>query len=540
MFGESFLSRVAGGRLVRNAVDAVSRQIAHNRVRALDRINVAQVQQKTLLNLVRLARNTRFGREHDFARIQSVEDYQARVPIRDYEAFWNSYWKDAYPSLAGITWPEFIPYYALSSGTTSGTTKYIPVSRAMLASNKKAAFTTLAFYQHQHPEARLFQGRFFFLGGSTDLRPQPDGSFAGDLSGIAAREVHPLMRPYSFPPLQLSLLTDWEQKVQRFAEQSLQLPITAVSGVPSWMLILFERLKRITGKHHIAEIWPHFRLLIHGGTKFDPYRELFRREIGSERVTFCEVYPCSEGFIATEDLRYQLLRIIPDHQLFFEFVPLQDLDRSHPPRHTLDRVEVGVQYAVVVTTCAGLWAYLIGDTVCFERRDPPLIRFTGRTKFFLSAFGEHLILEEVDAAITHAARACGVDVVDFHVGPVFPDDPAQPGYHQYFVEFRGPVPVDRARFASELDAELARRNEDYAAHRAGDVSMLAPRVKAVRPGGFAEWMKSRGKFGGQNKVPRMDNSGQLTSELESWLSSNGWLEGSDAAEEPGSPPRLRE
>jgi hypothetical protein len=518
----SFLAPVAGSRLVRRAADAGLVRYAHYRAAALDRMDPGRVQHDTLLRLVRAARATRFGRDHDFARITSVADFQARVPVRDYEYFWTTYWKAAYPRLDDVTWPGKVPYYALSSGTTSGTTKYIPVSREMLRSNKKAAYTTVALYRHARPAARLFTGKFFFLGGSTDLRKQDDGSLAGDLSGIAAKEVYAFLRPYTFPPAELTLLTDWEEKVTRFAELSAREPITAVSGVPAWMLVLFDRLKRVTGKATVAEVWPDLRLVVHGGTKFDPYRELFRREIGSDAVGFCEVYPCSEGFVATEDPRYNLLRVVPDHDIFFEFVPVGELGKDRPTRHTLADVEVGQQYAVVITSCAGVWAYLVGDTVAFEERDPPLIRFTGRTKYFLSAFGEHLIQEEVEKAVAHADRACGVNAVDFHVGPVFPEDPKRPGRHLYLVEFAGPAP-DAGRFAAELDAELNRLNEDYAAHRVGDLTMLVPEVRVVKAGGFAEWMKARGKYGGQHKVPRMDNAGTLTADLAGWFAANGWF-----------------
>ncbi|MGL4421779.1 MAG: GH3 family domain-containing protein, partial [Gemmataceae bacterium] len=346
-----------------------------------------------------------------------------------------------------------------------------------------------------------------------DLRSQADGSLAGDLSGIAAKEVYDAIRPYTFPPPELTLITDWEVKVQKLAEASLRQPISAISGVPSWMLILFDRVKQLSGKSTLAEAWPALRLVIHGGTKFDPYRELFRQEIGSDAVKFCEVYPCSEGFIATEDPRYPgLLRVIPDAGNVFEFVPIEDLESARPTRHTLANIELGVQYAVIVSSCAGMWSYLVGDTVCFESRNPPLLRFTGRTKYFLSAFGEHLIQEEVDSAVAVAAKTFGVATVDHHVGPLFPTDPKLPGRHRYFIEFRSKSP-DLGEFARVLDAELSRLNEDYAAHRVGDLTMLSPEVICVPPGGFAEWMKSRGKFGGQNKVPRMDNNGTLTAEL---------------------------
>jgi hypothetical protein len=497
-------------------------RIAHHRAVTLDNLDVAVTQRNTLMRLVRHAKRTQFGRDHDFSRIASIADYQARVPVREYEWFWTHYWKAAYPRLDNITWPGQIPYYALSSGTTSGATKYIPVSWEMVRSNKKAAFTTTGLFRHSNPTAKLFTGKFFFLGGSTDLRNQEDGSLAGDLSGIAARELYEFLRPYTFPPGEMTLITNWEEKVTRFAEMSARENITAISGVPAWMQRLFDRVKQVTGKKTIAEVWPELRLVVHGGTKFDPFRDLFVKEIGSDAVKFCEVYPCSEGFIATEDPRYNLLRIVPDHDIFFEFIPVEDLGKEKPTRHTLATAELGVQYAIVLTTCAGVWSYLVGDTIAFERLDPPLIRFTGRTKYFLSAFGEHLISEEVEKAVAHACRVCGVYQLDFHVGPLFSSDPSQPGHHLYLIEFAENTP-DLARFAKEIDEELTRINEDYGPHRVGDLAMLMPEVRAVKHGGFDEWMKARGKYGGQNKVPRMDNSGNMTKDMLNWFATHGWL-----------------
>jgi hypothetical protein len=508
---------------VRRFADAVMVRASNRRVKQLDQLDAAAAQERTLLKLVRKAEETRFGKEHKFATIRSVKEYQDLVPIRDYEAFWKGYWKDAYPTLDNITWPGKIPYYALSSGTTSGTTKYIPISREMLKSNQKAAFTTTAFFRHSNPDAKLLTGKFLFLGGSTNLRSQQDGSLAGDLSGIAAKEILEALRPYTFPPLDIALLSDWEVKLERLAQQAIREPITAISGVPSWMLILFDRVKKISGKRSLIEIWPQLKLIVHGGTKFDQYRELFRSECGSSAIQFCEVYPCSEGFIATEDPRHKLLRIVPDHGLFYEFIPWECFDdhgklKPNPVRHTLRNAEVGVRYAVLVTSCAGVWSYLLGDTISFEQINPPLIRFTGRTKNFLSAFGEHLIEEEVELAVAHAAKACGVNTVDHHVGPIFPTDPKKPGHHLYLIEFRGAPPENLTKFATLIDDELIRLNEDYAAHRVGDLTMLRPEVRPVPPGGFEGWMKSRGKFGGQNKVPRMDNNGTITLQISDWLS----------------------
>lgn len=562
MSASALLQQVAASPPVRRAVDAFFARYARHQVNRLDYLSAAAVQRHTLLSLVSRARGTRFGRQHGFSHIRTVQQYQQRVPLRYYEDFWKDYWQPAFPFLGDATWPGHIPYLALSSGTTSGSTKYIPISREMLASNRHAAMMTLAFFVAAHPDARLFAGQFFFLGGSTALKqwtaashviaecdmqnaksrigeqgsgvrsrpaktelevqngPPRSVVLAGDLSGIAAREIADILRPYTFPPLDLALLSDWDRKMQLLAEESAHLPITAISGVPSWLLVLFQQLQKVTGKEQLADIWPNLQLVIHGGTSFAPYRSLFRRIIGNDRVHFLETYPASEGFIAIEDPHFALLRLLPDHGIFFEFVPIEELRKDRPTRHTLADVVPQVQYAVVVTTCAGLWSYVLGDTICFERRKPPLLRFTGRTKYFLSAFGEHLISEEVEKAVAAAAEATGSAVVDFHVGPVFPARSGQPGRHRYLIEF-AEKPPDLKRFTAELDAALCRFNEDYQAHRQGDLTMLAPEVCPIPQGGFSAWMRSRGQLGGQHKVPRMDNNGEITAELSRWFWGTG-------------------
>lgn len=515
----TLLQRISGSTLVRRIADAGLNRYAFHRVRELDEMDVVAAQKRELRRLVRMARHTKFGRDHGFLDVESIADYQKRVPLRTYEQMWNDYWKDSYPRLQGVTWPEFVPYYALSSGTTSGATKYIPVSRQMVDSNKKAALTNLAYFLHEHPRSPIFQGRIFFLGGSTDLKTNDDGSLYGDLSGISAKEVPESMEPYFFPSPDVALLGNWEEKVQILAEQAAKLPITAISGVPSWLLTLFEYLKKTTGKKTIAEIWPTLQLVIHGGAMFDPYRRVFREIIGNDDVVFQDTYPSSEGYVAVEDLRYQMLRLIPDHGIFFEFVPVDELGSAKPTRHTVVDFELDVNYAVVLTTCAGLYSYVLGDTVRFERRDPPLMRFTGRTKYFLSAFGEHLISEEIEKAVAMAAEATGALVVDFHVGPVFPTRPHEPGRHRFLVEFSR-APADPAAFSQKLDDALLEINKDYVAYRAGSITLGPPEVVPVRQGGFGDWMKSKGKFGGQHKLPRMDNSGKLTEEISNWLAVN--------------------
>jgi hypothetical protein len=296
--------------------------------------------------------------------------------------------------------------------------------------------------------------------------------------------------------------------------------ITSIGGVPSWLLMLFQKLLELSGKCAITEVWPDLEMVIHGGVKFDPYRHAFEEILGSQSIRLQETYPCSEGFIAFGDPDTALLRLIFDHGLFYEFVPVDELGSERPTRHWLGNVATGVNYAIVVSTCAGMWSHIIGDTVRFESRNPPLLTFTGRTKYTLSAFGEHLISEEVEAGIASASNATGASVRDWHVGPVFN---GALGYHQFIVEFLRP-PGDIDIFRARLDAELCDRNADYQAHRSEGVGLPLPAILIAKPGGIDAWMRSKGKLGGQHKVPRMDGSGTLTAEIAAMLREGGLVE----------------
>ena len=509
----SLASRIAGAAPVRAAVNSGFHAYARRRMARLSRLDPAAVQERTLLGLVRRAAATRFGRDHRFPEVASIADYQARVPVRTYEELWTSYLKDQYPTFDNLTWPGLIPFLALTSGTTTGATKYIPVSREMVASNRKAAQTMVANFLASHPASRLFTGKLFFLGGSTDLESPAPGVEQGDLSGIAARTVGPWLRPYSFPTLDLALEPNWDRKLARLVELSIHEPITLVSGVSSCLVTLFQRLLEATGKATVADVWPTLEVVVHGGVKFDPYRQAFQTLLGSESIALQESYPCSEGFIAFGDARTGLLRLLLDHGIFYEFVPLDELGSSNPVRHWVGNAEVGVNYAIVVTTCAGLWSHVIGDTIRFDSLSPPLLTFTGRTKYTLSAFGEHLINEEVEGAMTAAAEATGAAVRDWHVGPVF-REPL--GHHLFVLEFfQGPG--DLAAFRRVLDEGLARRNAHYEWFRAEGGGLPAPALVVTTAGGFDDWMRSRGKLGGQHKVPRMDSAGTLTADLVAFL-----------------------
>jgi hypothetical protein len=499
--------------------NAVAATITRRYYQQFKRLAPLQSQEQTLADLLRRAKHTQFGRDHNFAGIDSVNAYQQRVPLRTYEDFNEQYFADAYPRLSDVSWPGAIPYFGLSSGTTAGSTKNIPLSMAMLNANRQAALTSVGSVYSKYPDLGLYRGKFFFLGGSTDLKSLAPGVKAGDLSAIVVNEAPSIMRRYTFPPRDLALISDWNEKLRRLVEEGVNEPITGISGVPSWVLLFFAEARKQTGKATIKEIWPDLRLIVHGGIKFDPYRDTFAEELGGDDIVYLETYPASEGFIAFEDQAYNQLRLMLGHGIFFEFVPLSELASDNPTRHWLGDVETGVQYAVVLSTNAGLWSYIIGDTIEFTQRDPFLLRFTGRTKYYLSAFGEHVISDEVERAVAHAAEESGARVSDFHVGPDFPANSSDPGRHHYFVEFNQ-GPQKNTDFALLIDDFLCRANQDYESHRRNDLSMMKPALTTLRAGAFRDWMAARGKLGGQNKVPRMDNSGEITRDLATWAKKN--------------------
>lgn len=484
------------------------RLYAHRRLRALASLDPVQAQKRTLDSLVHRAGATRFGRDHGFDRIGEVAAFQARVPLRRYEDFWRDYWQAAFPVLTDVSWPGTIPFFAVTSGTTTGATKYIPWTRAMNGSNLRAGLQLLSHHLAARPASRIGGGRSFMLGGSTALEPRAPGVTSGDLSGIATRTMPFWARPWSFPPPDLALMEDWEKKVDILARRSRTEPIRVLTGTPSWLLILLDRvaaLNAAAGKPSVPA-YPELDLLIHGGVNFEPYRPQFEALIDADRTDMREVYPASEGFFAVADRHYgDGLRLMVDSGLFFEFVPVEELDAPSPTRLWLATVEAGVNYALAVSNCAGLWSYIVGDTVRFVETRPPRLLITGRTAYMLSAFGEHLIGEEIEHAVSVAAERIGTTVRDFSVGALFPEASGDLGAHLFIVEFAdGPPPPDRqAAFLDALDRALGDANDDYRAHRAGGFGLDAPRLLAVVPGTFAAWMKGRGKLGGQNKVPRV-------------------------------------
>ncbi|WP_374445235.1 GH3 auxin-responsive promoter family protein [Stella sp.] len=495
------------------------RLAARLRRRRLAALDPVAAQRRALLALVRRAAGTRFGRDHGFERIVDVAGFQRAVPLRRYEGFWSDYWGPAFPRLVDVSWPGLIRHFAVSSGTTAGRTKYLPLTPEMRRSNVRAAFDMVTHHLAARPASRMFAGYSLMLGGSTALVEEAPGIFSGDLSGIAAKTMPFWARGFSFPGPELALLADWEEKLERIARESLDLPIHAVTGTPSWLLILLERVRALRrARDGDDRPYPDLDLLVHGGVRFDPYRRRFEALLAGTAAELREVYPASEGFIAGADRGPgDGLRLNLDHGLFFEFVPVDELDRPQPTRHWVADAETGIDYALVMTTCAGLFAYVVGDTVRLVDRNPPRVLVTGRTAYGMSAFGEHLIGEEVEAAATAAAAAVDADITDFAMMAVFPERPQELGRHRWVVEFARAAPAGAAdRFAAVLDRTLGELNDDYRAHRSG---MAAPEVVLVPPGTFAAWMKHRGRLGGQNKVPRIINDHALADDLARFVAS---------------------
>ena len=495
------------------------------RLRKLAAMNAADIQQRQLLGLVARASRTTFGRDHDFKSIRSVTEFQARVPLRRYEDFQERYWGDAFPDLRGVTWPSRVPYLAVTSGTTSGRTKYIPCTNEMISSNTMAGLDLICHHLASRPGSKILGGKSFMLGGSTDFTDEAPGIRSGDLSGIMTANLPWWFRSRSFPSQELASVTDWELKVGRMVRALDGEDIRLIGGTPSWLLIFFDKLAAHRGDSSpdLAKYFPNLELMIHGGVDFKPYRARFEALIANTRAELREVYPASEGFIGVADQAPEDgLRLMLDTGLFYEFVPVDELDARQPTRHWAGTVQRGINYALVVSSCAGLWSYVLGDTVELVSRNPLRLKVTGRTSYMMSAFGEHLIADEIEAAVRDGGVAIGSDVRDWSVGAVHASDDDSRGGHLYIVEFAGEVPSEArlAHFARTLDAALCATNEDYEAHRSEGFGMTPPQAIALSPGEFAEWMKSRGQLGGQHKVPRIINDAELFDELRGFADGN--------------------
>lgn len=485
-------------------------------------------QEAAFARLVRALAPTAFGREHGLEAGLPYEHFRARVEPRGYEGF-APYIERMKRGEADILHPGRCAHFAVSSGTTAGPSKWLPVNAAMLAHFRDAGLDSLFFYALRTGRGSVFRGRHLFLGGSTGLVSVPGVTppiHSGDLSGITALNLpwwaeHQLYEPGR----EIARLENWPEKVRAIAERTWNRDITLVAGIPSWLLVLAaavrETAERRGGRRPetLAELWPNLECLIHGGVPVDPFAEELRRAFG-DGVRRHEVYPASEGFIAAQDTESSGLRLLADHGILYEFVPFADYDESDPVRTAaravpLAGVRPGVDYVLLMTTPAGLVRYAIGDLVRFVSLEPPRLVYVGRTKLQLSAFGEHVIEKEITDALAAACRAHGVSAENFHVAPLFPAAGTRAvGRHEWWIEFRGPAPeaVELERFAAALDRELLALNDDYAGKRHGG-GLDTPRVRPVSAGGFERWLKRAGKWGGQHKTPRCRSDRQVADAL---------------------------
>ncbi len=477
-------------------------------------LNPVATQQKVFLKLIDSARSTQFGKEHEFDQIRSYEDFKHRVPIRDYEGI-RCYIDQIKNGASDVLWPGKPIYFCKTSGTTSGT-KYIPITKDSIHNHISSARNALLMYIHASGNAKFLDGNLIFLSGSPVLS-EVGGIPLGRLSGIVNHHVPGYLRRNQLPSYETNCIEDWETKVRKIAEETIDKPMALISGIPSWVQMYFEILQQNRNGQAIKDIFPDFSVFVYGGVNYEPYRARFEKMIG-KRIDSVELFPASEGFFAYQDKQpSEGLLLLLDTGIFYEFVPVDEFFNENPRRLSIGEVELGVNYALILSNNAGLWAYNIGDTLKFISKNPYRIVVTGRIKHFTSAFGEHVIAEEVEQALKEAAKDEQVEVIEFTVAPQVTPQEGLP-YHEWFVEF-GHLPADPEAFRLKIDKALQQRNIYYKDLIKGNV--LKPLViRSVEKDSFIQYMKTQGKLGGQNKVPRLSNDRKIADALSSNISSS--------------------
>ena len=470
------------------------------------------IQMSVLRRLVTEARDTEWGRQHHFAEIQTYEQYAATTPLTNYDDL-KTYIDRMRHGECDVLWPGRVQWYAKSSGTTNDKSKFIPVSKQELKDTHYAGgFDSVSLYLHNHPDSRLFDGRALILGGSHAPNYNLKHSLVGDLSAILIENINPLVNLIRIPKKETALLADFEEKRERIVREAMNKDVTNLSGVPSWMLSVLDHLLEVTGKKTIDEIWPNLEVFFHGGVAFTPYREQYHRIITSPRMHYMETYNASEGFFGMQsDPADPSLLLMLDYGIFFEFIPMSEMDKEHPTVLPLWAVQTGCNYAMVISTSSGLWRYMIGDTVRFTSKAPYKFVITGRTKFFINAFGEELIVDNAEQGLAQACAATGAEVKEYTAAPVFMDDEGK-CHHQWLIEF-SQQPADLDAFALQLDQALQAINSDYEAKRYKDITLQRLQIVSARPGLFNDWLKQQGKLGGQHKVPRLSNTRNYIEQL---------------------------
>ena len=464
-----------------------------------------ELQAGVLKYLLANGRHTAYGRQHGMGGMNGYEDFAAGVPLNTYEELKAGIDRMRHGE-ANVLWPGVVKWYAKSSGTTNDKSKFIPVSHDGLKNlHYKGGTDAVALYLRNNPKSRMFDGKGLILGGSHSPNYNVRNSIVGDLSAILIENINPLANLVRVPKKQTALLSDFEVKRDRIAHETLHKNITNLSGVPSWMLSVLTRVMELSGKQHLQEVWPNIEVFFHGGVAFTPYRKQYEQLITTPHMHYMETYNASEGFFGLQsDPTDPSMLLMLDYGVFYEFIPMDEFDNPHPTVVPLTGVQVGVNYAMVITTSCGLWRYIIGDTVKFTSTNPYKFVITGRTKSFINAFGEELIVDNAEQGLAYACQKTGAEVLEYSAAPVFMDGNAK-CRHQWLIEFSR-QPDNLQAFAQALDSKLQQLNSDYEAKRYKDITLQHMEVIQARAGLFNDWLKSRGKLGGQHKVPRLSNS----------------------------------
>lgn len=471
-----------------------------------------KMQEEVLRFLVSRARDTEYGRKHLFNQIHDYNDFVQNIPVNDYESLKGDIDRMRHGE-ENILWPGLVKWYAKSSGTTNDKSKFIPVTQEGLQHiHYQGPRDTVAFYFENNPQSRLFDGKSLILGGSHSPNYDLPDSLVGDLSAILIENITPAAELFRVPKKATALLSDFEVKRDRIARETINKNVTNISGVPSWMLSVLVRVLELSGAKHLEEVWPNLEVFFHGGIAFTPYRKQYEQIVTSPKMHYMETYNASEGFFGIQnDPNDKSMLLMLDYGVFYEFIPVDELGSDHPNIVPLSGVEVGKNYAMLISSSCGLWRYEIGDTVRFTSRNPYKFVITGRTKYFINAFGEELIMDNAEKGLAYACEKTGAVVSEYTAAPVYMDNKAR-CRHQWLIEF-SKEPENLDEFASILDKRLQEINSDYEAKRFHDITLQRLEIVKARPNLFNDWLKSKGKLGGQHKVPRLFNDRKNIDEL---------------------------
>lgn len=490
-----------------NLTNLVEKIAFHRRQKELDKYanNGLAMQQEVLHYLVEYAKDTEYGRNHLFSTIQSYDDFVQNVPVNTYEELKGDIDRMRHGE-ENILWPGQVKWYAKSSGTTNDKSKFIPVSpEALQHTHYQGPKDVVAFYLQNNPNSHLFEGKSLILGGSHSPNYNLPDSLVGDLSAILIENISPLANLVRVPKKSTALLSDFEVKRDRIARETLHKNVTNISGVPSWMLSVLVRVLELSGKQHLEEVWPNLEVFFHGGIAFTPYRKQYEQLITKSDMHYMETYNASEGFFGIQnDPSDPAMLLMLDYGVFYEFIPIEELGTEKPTIVPLSGVKIWQNYAMVISNLCGLWRYEIGDTVQFTSVNPYKFVITGRTKYFINAFGEELIMDNAEKGLAYACSQTGAQVLEYSAAPVYMDNKAK-CRHQWLIEF-SKAPQDLKAFSEILDTRLQELNSDYEAKRFHDVTLQPLEIIKARPNLFNDWLKSKGKLGGQHKVPRLSNS----------------------------------